>query len=304
MDCREMSSDDAQQKITFAWWNTSLAPSAVTRSTLEQRDVACSVILYLMAVSHADLIALGEMSNEDFAYISSKCKTEGYIFVNEISKAGRSSFDVCYIYNSKKIYIYSSKDITSDRGSSTLKVAKKLELFVSGSESLFHIYISHWPSRLWCHQHDAKRHLLGMRLRDSIDDIIVSGSANPFVVLLGDYNDEPFDESMSQQLMASRDIDLVHRRQHLLYNPFWKYLSKPQSESPIAGSYYYKSGEVTRWHTFDQVIFSHAFVDAREWRLANDCEHILEFSDYTQLVKDSSSKFDHLPVYGTIERVA
>ncbi|UTL93775.1 hypothetical protein NLL86_04470 [Pseudomonas fluorescens] len=163
--------------------------------------------------------------------------------------------------------------------------------------------MSHWPSRLWCSQNDAKRHLLGIRLRDSIDDVMANVSVNPFVVLLGDYNDEPFDESMSQQLMASRDIELVHRRQHLLYNPFWKYLSKPQSGSPIAGSYYYKSGEVTRWHTFDQVIFSHAFVEAREWRLASDCEHILEFTDYTQLVKDSSSKFDHLPVYGTIERV-
>ncbi|UTL92002.1 hypothetical protein [Pseudomonas fluorescens] len=122
---KKMDSDDARQKITFAWWNSSLAPSAVTRSSQEQRDVACSVILYLMTINGADFIALGEMSNEDFAYISSKCKINGYVFVNEISKAGKSSFDICYIYNSEKLYIYSSRDITSDRGNSTLKVAKK-----------------------------------------------------------------------------------------------------------------------------------------------------------------------------------
>ncbi|MBA6091047.1 hypothetical protein H4C81_19475 [Pseudomonas monteilii] len=201
------------------------------------------------------------------------------------------------------MYIFSSKDVTSKRGNSVLKVAKQIHAIVEDSTAPFHIYISHWPSRLWCHQHDADRHLLGIRLRDSLNNLMEETTTKPFVVLLGDYNDEPFDESLSHQLMASRDLDLVHKRQHLLYNPFWKYLSKIKNEHTFAGSYYYKGGEVTRWHTFDQVIFSHAFIEGKEWRLSNDCEHIIEFPPYTQLVKDPDSKFDHLPVYGTIERV-
>lgn len=293
----------AHEQITFAWWNTSLAPSAKSRSTPEQRDVACSVIMYLIRASGADFIALGEMSEDDFRYVSEMCRFEGYVFCSEITSAGRSSFDVCYIYNSEKILISLTKDIVSIKGGATLKIAKKVELFVAGSESLFHIFISHWPSRLWCARNDASRHLFGIRLRDSINDVIAEDVKNPFVILLGDYNDEPFDDSLSQQVMASRDVELVHRREHLFYNPFWKYLCKVTNDQPAAGSYYYKSGEITRWHTFDQVIFSHAFIEAREWKLATECDHIVEIPLYTELVKSSSSKFDHLPVYGIIERV-
>ncbi|KPN91690.1 endonuclease/exonuclease/phosphatase family protein [Pseudomonas nunensis] len=295
--------DSQADQVIFAWWNTSLAPSAKSRSTPEQKAVACSVILYLIQVGRADFIALGEMSTEDFAHVSEVCQVEGYAFATEITSVGRSSFDICYIYNCAKIFVYSTKDIVTQKGGSTLKVAKKMELVVAGATSFFHVYISHWPSRLWCQQNDANRHLLGIRLRDSIDAVIEDDGENPFVILLGDYNDEPFDESLSQQVMATRDVDLVHKREHLFYNPFWKYLCKTNSEHPAAGSYYYKSGEITRWHTFDQLIFSHAFIEAKEWRLATDCDHIFEIPSYTQMVKSAGSKFDHLPVYGIIERV-
>lgn len=291
------------EKIKFSWWNTSLAPSAKSRSTPEQKNIACAVILHLIEVGRADFIALGEMSHDDFVCVSEICRVEGYTFVTEITSVGRSSFDVCYIYNSEKIWIASTKDIVTTKGSSTLKVAKKIELVVAGATSFFHVYISHWPSRLWCKQNDANRHLLGIRLRDSIDTVIEESGESPFVILLGDYNDEPFDESLSQQVMASRDIDLVSKRKHLFYNPFWRYLCKTKNDYPVSGSYYYKSGEITRWHTFDQVIFSHAFVEAKEWRLSDECDHIVEIPDYTKLVKSSDSMFDHLPVFGVIERV-
>lgn len=197
-----------------------------------------------------------------------------------------------------------SKDVISIKGGSTFKIAKKLELIISGSDSLFYLFISHWPSRLWCAQNDADRHVFGIRLRDSIDQVAGNGSTGSFIVLLGDYNDDPFDSSLSQHVMASRDIELVQRRSHLFYNPFWKYLSKKTSEHQVSGSYFYSSGKITRWHTFDQIMFSHAFVSSKEWALSHDCEHVIEVPDYTCLVKNPSSKFDHLPVYGIIERVA
>lgn len=89
---------ETAQQIVFAWWNTSLAPSGVSRSTSEQRAVACSVIMYLIEVSGADFVALGEMSEEDFSYIKSSCGIPGYAFSSEITPAGRSVFDICYIY--------------------------------------------------------------------------------------------------------------------------------------------------------------------------------------------------------------
>ncbi|PHN78365.1 hypothetical protein AO071_22895 [Pseudomonas syringae] len=144
--------------------------------------------------------------------------------------------------------------------------------------------------------------MFGIRLRDSIEEVSNEGELQPFIILLGDYNDDPFDASLSQQVMASRDVDLVRRKDYLLYNPFWKYLCKKTSDHQVSGSYFYKAGKVTKWHTFDQIIFSHAFVNAKEWLLAHDCEHIVEIPMYTDLVKSPGSWFDHLPVYGIIKK--
>ncbi len=301
---KDLILSETAQQVVFAWWNTSLAPSGVSRSTAEQRIVACSVVTYLVKVCKADFIALGEMSEEDLQYLEETCDIIDYTFSSEITAAGRSFFDICYIYNRRKIFVSDSKDVLSVKGASTLKIAKKLELVVNGSESPFYIFVSHWPSRLWCAQNDADRHVFGIRLRDSIDQVSADTDTNPFIILLGDYNDDPFDSSLSQQVMASRDIDLVARRSHLFYNPFWKYLSKQTSEHQVSGSYFYKSGKITRWHTFDQIIFSHAFVRSDEWGLSKDCDHVVEIPGFTNLVKSADSKFDHLPVFGVIERVA
>ncbi|WP_139831489.1 MULTISPECIES: endonuclease/exonuclease/phosphatase family protein [unclassified Pseudomonas] len=295
---------EAAREVVFAWWNTSLAPSGVSRSTAEQRAVACSVVMYLIKSCGADFIALGEMSEVDLKFLEQACDLQDYTFSSEITNAGRSVFDICYIYNRRKIFVSDSKDVLSVKGASILKVAKKLELIVSGSESLFYIFVSHWPSRLWCAQNDADRHVFGIRLRDSIDQVSSETDRNQFIVLLGDYNDDPFDASLSQQVMASRDIDLVERRPHLFYNPFWKYLSKQSSDHKVSGSYFYKSGKITRWHTFDQIIFSHAFVSSNEWALSKKCDHVVEVPGFTDLVKSKDSQFDHLPVFGIIEKVA
>lgn len=292
-----------KEKVVFAWWNTSLAPSATSRSTEDDRLVACAMIKHLVETSEADFIALGEVSEQDLEFLVENCKITGYIFASGIKKAGKSSFDICYLYKSNKIVILNSKSVAVEHGGSTLKIAQKVDVLVDGSSELFHLFISHWPSRLWCAENDADRHLLGVRLRDSIE-LVLKEDKPPFVILLGDYNDEPFDVSLSRQVMASRDADLVRRRKHLFYNPFWNYLCKKQSENPFAGSYFYKSGKITRWHTFDQIIFSHAFVKGTEWVVAANCEHVVHVPSYTELVKNPAHIFDHLPVYGIIERVA
>lgn len=69
------------------------------------------------------------------------------------------------------------------------------------------------------------------------------------------------------------------------------------------GSYYYPSGETTRWHTFDQIIFSHGFIKAKHWRLAERCDYVAALPELVEKIKDRKSKFDHLPVFGIIERV-
>ncbi|WP_027595221.1 endonuclease/exonuclease/phosphatase family protein [Pseudomonas sp. LAIL14HWK12:I7] len=292
----------SENHLVFAWWNTSLAPSGNSRSTPEERALACQVILNLITSVGADFIALGEMSDLDLEDVASVCNPYDYTVHSGVTKAGRSQFDICFVINERKLSLLHSKDIVSKKGESTLKIAKRLDVASVDDGTIFHLLISHWPSRLWCEENHADRHTYGLRLRDSVEDIFELYESSPFVIMLGDYNDEPFDKSLSDQVMASRDIDLVRRKRHLLYNPFWQHLCKRTVEHSGSGSYYYKGGKVTKWHTFDQLIYSHAFVTSSSWSYKADENLVHEIPQLVELVTNPAIIFDHLPVYGKVER--
>ncbi|VVQ02581.1 endonuclease/exonuclease/phosphatase family protein [Pseudomonas fluorescens] len=298
------NSSEPHERITFAWWNTSLAPSGNSRKCEDLRRNAIEVIVYLLKAAKVDFLALGETSTEDLDYLKALDIFEGLEFRCGISKAGKSKFDICYISNPNKVTPLNSENIVYLKGNSTLKVAQKIDVVENHSGTIFTLFASHWPSRLWCEQNHADRHALGINLRSEIDKIINSSQSPPHIILLGDYNDEPFDASLSSQLMATRDVELVQKRKHLFYNPYWSQMGQEKGDNRLrGGSYFYKGGETTRWHTFDQIIYSHAFVSAKKWRLAPDNAHINDVPGLADLVVSAKSKFDHIPVCGIIERV-
>ncbi|MDR9425716.1 MAG: hypothetical protein RI567_10595 [Marinobacter sp.] len=289
--------------LIFTWWNTSLAPSAKARASEEERQAACNIIRYLVEIKKSSFIALGEMSKEDAEYLKEMCVIESYEYEVGVSRSGRSSFDTCYLYDASKIAIKHISNIESQKGNSNKRIAQRVDLLVGKDLTPFHLFVSHWPSRLWCAEGDPNRHLYGIRLRDSIDDLIGEYTHPPHIMLLGDYNDDPFSDSLSQHVMATRDFKLASRKKDLFYNPFWKCLSQRQWNRGCSGSYFYKSGQVTQWHTFDQIIFSHAFLRGDSWRLTQDFEHVVQIPGVIEVIRDNDSIFDHIPVSGKIERV-
>lgn len=293
-----------REEIIFAWWNTSLAPSAKSRSAPDTLLIAVSVLQHLAEIKSADFIALGEVSEADLKYFADSSLLTDYKFVSAVTAVGKSNFDIGFLYNPGKLAVLNSVPITTTSGRRTLKIAQRVTLLVLDCQTIVHVFISHWPSRMYTSANDSTRHELGLRLRTKVEEILENGKADPLVILLGDFNDEPFDLSLSEQLKASRDIALVRRKEHLLYNPFWSLLGRLHSEKQSAGSYFHKSGEITKWLTFDQIIFSHGFISANKWELKTDCEHIIHIPELLALVKNRNSKFDHLPVFGIIERVA
>lgn len=290
--------------LTFAWWNTSLAPSGATRSTPLDRTIACRVISNLITQVGADFIALGEMSEVDLEAIRFICQEFDFEIKSEITKSGRSQFDICYAYNKNKIAVVESKDIVDGVGSSILRIAKRIDIVTPGDDTIIHLLVSHWPSRLYCYKDHSDRHLYALRLRDQFTRLVEDYGPNPYVVMLGDYNDEPFDASLCDQLKASRDVDLVRKRKHLLYNPFWQYLAKRSEAHHGAGSYYYKDGKVTKWHTFDQLIFSQAFLTSKSWMYRHCHDLVHEIPELVELILNPKMRFDHLPVFGRVERIS
>lgn len=292
------------------WWNTSLSPTArQQRSTQADRDIAFEMIDLFAGTLSIDVICLGEMSADDVVAMRSACSISEYSIYEGFSRAGRSTFDVCVLYRTTNLLLLDHKEIVSFSGGTTLKVGQRIDFGLADDETLIHMFVSHWPSRLWQDENHINRHRLGMQLRDAVDEIIGSDNS-AHVIVMGDFNDEPFAKSLEGHLKATRDRALASRRQHLMYNPFWRHMasnipySGETSQPPsYGGSYYYKSGELTKWHTFDQIIFSSSFLGNSKWHLREDAVKVVDIPYYTELVKNANESFDHMPVFALIEKV-
>lgn len=154
------------------------------------------------------------------------------------------------------------------------------------------VLVAHWPSRLISEGailRIAHSYFLRGILRRSLKfakadlftpdggvampdpDTLRQRWATPCIVM-GDFNDEPFDESVRHALGSSRLVDTVQSASRLvgkalaepdnylaadftLFNPCW---SPPFSDTGTLGGSYYRSPE---WRIYDQVMVSHGALD-------------------------------------------
>lgn len=292
-------------ELAFIAWNTSLSPSTQNSNPASEDDFGfvASAVHELLYVANIDVVTLCEVSPSDVQRLVRVCSSDYVAHYDGTGSVGKTRFDSCVFYRSDKLILSDSRQIISFSGERSLKVGQRLDFeTVKHGESLF-LFALHWPSRLWMNENDSDRHLIAIRLRDAIDEL---GQSR--VIVLGDFNDEPFGRAIADQLKATRDRDLAARRRHLFYNPFWRSMAAsfgadPESQIRSAGgSYFYKGGTVTQWHMFDQIIFSSAFLGNDVWSLRDESAGVLNAPVLAEMAKSGKSRFDHMPVMAVIER--
>lgn len=145
----------------------------------------------------------------------------------------------------------------------------------SGNQRI-HVFVNHWPSRRAGEgETRGKRMAAAQVLRSALDEVFDSGS-EPYVIVMGDFNDGPSDASISRVLEGggkSLDAgkDLVN-------------LVALDQEDPL--------GSISHggtWEYFDQIMVSRALLAAR------GTGHVRAISAAS--VKDPRLIFDH-PRYG------
>lgn len=301
-----VDSDKPKEFLTFVWWNTSLAPSCESRATTEHLQLVANLIQILVTDLQADFIALGEVSPVEEAFFRPKVEAEGYALIGGFETAGRGQFDTLFIYNRSRLEAEPPIAMVTNKGKETFRVAHRIDISVSGDKRPIHIFVSHWPSRLWASSDNPTRELLAQRLRDAVDGLFGIYENTPNVLLLGDYNDEPFDLSLSYWLSSTRDRKLAERRKHLLYNPFWRYLGAACGRAPgsltLGGTHYYQGGKLSQWFLFDQMIFSASFLGGGEWVLDEGLTQMLDIPIYSALLENTNEYFDHSPILGVVRR--
>ncbi|HLX64422.1 MAG TPA: endonuclease/exonuclease/phosphatase family protein [Planctomycetota bacterium] len=300
--------DSRTQSLRIAWWNSRLAPKgkASSDSTIWKR--ASAVIAALIKRYRIDLLAIGEVAEGQLQRIVTESCLEGFRVHESTGRDGRLQFETGLLYRSALFRIIKHKPILSFHGSKRNIVGNRIDLQISRSGELFYLFVSHWSMRRTIPKNDPRRLKLGDFLRSDVNELLSDRRSPPNIILLGDYNDEPFDTSISECLFATRDRRLAQKNGRLLYNPFWRHLGEPEphggatAPAGYPGTAYHRSGDETCWRTVDQIIFSSAFVEGGNWQLNEALTSILQLEGHFDDITHSKAVFDHFPVIATVER--
>lgn len=157
----------------------------------------------------------------------------------------RRGVDVALLYNPKLFIVTNSKSyrlvIPTDTAFRT-----RDQLMVSGylQGEKVHVIVNHWPSRSNGELPSRPKRNAAAALTRSIADSLFRVDPKAKIIIMGDLNDDPFNDSCAKILGAKKEINDVKDGE--LYNTLWKTLDRG------IGSLAYND----QWNLFDQIIIS------------------------------------------------
>jgi predicted extracellular nuclease len=212
--------------------------------------------------------------------------------------------DVALMYN-KNIFTPKSKKaipvtIPSDSSDYTRDI-----LYVSGTLNIngkkeeLHVFVNHWPSRSGGEEISAPKRAAAAQSLKHIIDSLNNKFADPNIIIMGDFNDTPFDIS-TQKILMAQEMGSAYSDETLV-----NMLSAKQKAGE--GTYNYKGN----WQILDQIIVSESLLDKTSLDLDPNSVQIVK-QDWMLFHHDkygdspdrtfSGIKYiggysDHLPVY-------
>ena len=211
-----------------------------------------------------------------------------------------SGIDVALLYNADKISVINHEAITVDFLEPDSRPTRDI-LYVKAQfqRNIIHFFVNHWPSRYGGHMATVpKRNRAADILRKRVDEIF-KNEPDANIVIMGDFNDYPNDESLMKHLRALPDT--AGMADTSLFNMMY---SKMGSE----GTHKYQG----KWGILDQFIVSgnllrgkngltttpdQALIFKADFLLEEDPTHVGKrlYRTYTGF-KYSGGYADHLPI--------
>jgi len=294
---------DIQDRLVFGWWNTGLSPSGRPRATQPQRETAGSIVAELLQQGPIDCLGLGEVSAEDLDFLGEHLPSHFHFF-DDLPAHEKLQFETAAVYNSKTLSLRDHEHISDSHGNRSFRIATRLTFHVLRDDWPLHVFVSHWPSPATPNSGPIRK-TIAPRFRQIIDELLLHGKKH--FLLMGDFNEEPFHETLELDLLASRHRATAQKGKGYLYNPFWRRLGESisysfsESAESFAGTCFIPSGFPSVWRTVDQIIISSAFLGDGNWCLNEDLTRVLFPNPIVK--RDPKLKiFDHFPVVATLDK--
>lgn len=217
----------------------------------------------------------------------------------------RRGIDVALVYSIDKLQLIYSEAIKI-RGPDNKKIKTRDILYAKFYDRVgdtLHCFVNHWPSRYGGEKETIYlREIAAQNLKSKVDSLVVSCDDFPKIIIMGDFNDTPFDKSILNLLKAKPPEEFTN--EDTLVNLFANDNKKLGFDGTLKHQY--------RWQIFDQIIISRSLYEAKS--LHYDKKSATIFHEEFLFVEDKTyggkklfrtyigPKYqggysDHLPVY-------
>lgn len=300
--------------LKVAWWNCHLSAPATRAKPGRVTTEFAAVILGLLS-DGVDLLCLCEVNEENcrdlaaFLQAAASANPEFGLFVVKslYSKDGNKIDDYGLIYRSdklKEIHPAVELNARADVTEKYLKVGRRVGFKLYGALDLW-VFLCHWQSLQTYPEGSHVRLEVASALRGHVKDIY-DDDPDALMLICGDFNDEPFSQSLQMTLKASRDISYVRARSDALFNPFWRLVGITDlvsgSHLPAGTCATSDPQHLTNWRTFDQIILSSGFLKGG-WSFVGSGVEIVSSPALLGTALDWSELSDHYPISCYLKRV-
>ena len=252
--------DDAFTPAGFYHWT-------YKRFYKKLNDIA-KVLLAINAWKPPDIVGLAEIENANV--LQKLCYATGlkayhYRYVHYDSPDTRG-IDVALLYRKDRIQIIESYPVPvvfpfeSRSKNRDILYAKALimgDTLILMTPDTLHLFVNHWTSRFGGYGATIpKRNYYAQILRRQVDSLLFINS-NAYIIIMGDFNDYPTDESMAKHLQAK---NYEHEPAQTLFNLMFPLAEKNRGT--------HKSQEF--WGCLDQFIVSKSLLNnENRWQVEN-----------------------------------
>ncbi len=223
------------------------------------------------SLSLPSIIGLAEIENKSVLRdlsLTNALKKGKYKIIHEDSRDPRG-IDVALLYKPSAFRELWHQKIPIKYDTSSERSAREC-LYVCGilgKKDTLHLIVNHWKSRSGgTEETEEKRIMYALAIRHIVDSLFNCNN-NAQIVLMGDFNDNPSDVSMTKNLQALPYTGKLEY--HKLYNLCYDLPSKG------IGSLYFKG-----WDLFDQIIVSTSLLMQKNTGILSDTEATIYKRDW------------------------
>jgi len=189
---------------------------------IENMSKVISEIGFIKTKTSPVIVGLAEIENRDVLedLINSKYLKNGRYKIIHFDSPDRRGIDVALLYKEKFFKPLDQKAFEVRLwDESGKRIYTRDQLLVTGllEDELIHIIVNHWPSRRGGQIISSSKREKSAYVTRQIIENIYTEYVNPKIIIMGDFNDDPIDNSIKEGLKSVGSIKSLDK--NLLYNP-------------------------------------------------------------------------------------